>query len=189
MSKERTIRKELGVSVPIPGNANTIAEAVLGSILGEQVIQPSFDLGRNGNAGTRLELEATLDAEWQSAKDKAKQTQTIFAQHSLKPEEALREWDRTQESLGSEAVVERLVVSACQRPDLPIRPLAEDYWELDLRGLAKTCEPLADRLRQHSLDGQLRLGFHSPVRNGTQLVGRSHPLVVELAETSSLSGP
>ena len=184
LEKERTIRKELGVSVPIPGNANTITEAVLGSILGEQVLQTSLDLGLSGNTDTQQELEATLEAEWQSAKEKAKATRTIFAQRSLKPEEALREWDRSQESLGSEAAVERLVVSACRRLNLPIgqRQKTDGCWELDLSGLNKICEPLADRLRQHDLDGCLRLGFHSHVRDGALLVGRSHPLVVELAD-------
>ena len=32
LEKERTIRKELGVSVPIPGNASTITQAVLSSL-------------------------------------------------------------------------------------------------------------------------------------------------------------
>ena len=139
LAKEQTIRKELGVSVPIPGNANTITQAVLSSILGgpAQVIQGSFELGLEGNTATQLELDATIEAEWQSAKEKAKTTRTIFAQRSLKPEEALAEWDRMQESLGSEQAVERLVVNACRRLNLPIGPLktSSDCWELDLTAL------------------------------------------------------
>jgi len=192
LEKEKTVRKELGVSVPIPNNASTITQAVLGSILGEaakeQQLGLNLELEEAAQADRQLELEALINAEWQSAKERAHQTQTIFAQRRLKPEEALREWRRAKESLGTYEAVERLVVSACRRLDLPIRSLAEDYWELDLHGLAKACEPLADRLHQHDLDGQLRLAFHSPVRDCTQLVGRSHPLVVELAETSWPNG-
>ena len=49
----------------------------------------------------RLELEAVIEAEWQSGKESASANRTIFAQRSLKPEQALREWDRARESLGS----------------------------------------------------------------------------------------
>ena len=186
LAKEQTIRKELGVSVPIPGNANTITQAVLSSILGgpAQVIQGSFELGLEGNTATQLELDATIEAEWQSAKEKAKTTRTIFAQRSLKPEEALAEWDRMQESLGSEQAVERLVVNACRRLNLPIGPLktSSDCWELDLTALGDDRMALRERLRNHDLDGRLRLSFRSPARDGSKLLSRSHPLVVELAD-------
>jgi len=184
LEKERTIRKELGVSVPIPGNANAITEAVLRGVLGEQVIQPSFELGLSGKTETQLELEASLEAEWQSAKENAKATRTIFAQRSLKPEEALSEWERTRESLGSDEAVERLVVNACRRLNLPIGPVGADSgcWELDLTRLEDNRIALRERLRNHDLAGKLRLSFRSPARDGAQLLSRSHPLVVELAD-------
>jgi len=184
LEKERTIRKELGVSVPIPGNANAITEAVLRGVLGEQVIQPSFELGLSGKTETQLELEASLEAEWQSAKENAKATRTIFAQRSLKPEEALGEWDRMRESLGSDEAVERLVMNACRRLNLPIGPMggSTSAWELDLNRLEDNRIALRERLRNHDLAGKLRLSFRSPAPAGSQLLSRSHPLVVELAD-------
>ena len=186
LEKEKTIRKELGVSVPIPGNANTITQAVLSGILGEvaQEQQLAFDLGLGSAAASQLELEAVIDAQWQSAKENAKETRTIFAQRALKPEEALSEWERTRESLGSDAAVERLVVNACRRLNLPIGALGADSgcWELDLTRLEDNRIALRERLRNHDLDGRLRLSFCSPARDGAQLLTRSHPLVVELAD-------
>jgi superfamily II DNA or RNA helicase len=202
LEKEKTIRKELGVSVPIPGNANTITQAVLGGIFGKaaKVIQGFLNLGLPGFSGSGSDLDAVLDAEWQSAKENAKATRTIFAQRSLKPEEALREWDRTRESLGSADAVERLVLNACRRLNLPIGPLrgsqggvardgdaAACGWELDLTRLEDNRQALNERLRSHDLGGKLRLSFRSPARNGSQqqgcqLLSRSHPLVVELAD-------
>ena len=41
---------------------------------------------------------------------------------------------------------------------------------------------LRERLRNHDLEGRLRLSFHSPARHGSKLLSRSHPLVVELAD-------
>jgi superfamily II DNA or RNA helicase len=184
LEKERTIRKELGVSVPIPGNASAITEAVLRGVLGEQVIQPSFELGLSGKTNSQVELEASLDAEWQSAKENAKATRTIFAQRSLKPEEALGEWARMQESLGNDAAVERLVVNACRRLNLPIGPLknSSDCWELDLTALSADRMALRERLQNHDLEGRLRLSFRTPARDRSKLLSRSHPLVVELAD-------
>ncbi len=191
LEKEKTIRKELGVSVPIPGNANTITQAVLGGIFGKaaKVIQGFLNLDLPGFSGSGSDLDAVLDAEWQSAKESAKATRTIFAQRSLKPEEALREWDRTRESLGSADAVERLVLNACRRLNLPIGPLGggNGGWELDLTRLEDNRQALNERLRSHDLVGKLRLSFHSPARDGSQqqgcqLLSRSHPLVVELAD-------
>jgi superfamily II DNA or RNA helicase len=191
LEKEKTIRKELGVSVPIPGNANTITQAVLGGIFGKaaKVIQGFLNLGLPGFSGSGSDLDAVLDAEWQSAKENAKATRTIFAQRSLKPEEALREWDRTRESLGSADAVERLVLNACRRLNLPIGPLggATGCWELDLTRLEDNRQALNERLCSHDLGGKLRLSFRPPARDGSQqqgcqLLSRSHPLVVELAD-------
>jgi hypothetical protein len=214
LEKEKTIRKELGVSVPIPGNANTITQAVLGGIFGKaaKAIQGFLNLGLPGFSGSGSDLDTVLDAEWQSAKENAKATRTIFAQRSLKPEEALREWDRTRESLGSADAVERLVLNACRRLNLPLRGLrwgvageggtaAEDKksgeaatktWELDLTRLEDNRQALNERLRSHDLGGKLRLSFRPPARDGSQqqsceqqgcqLLSRSHPLVVELAD-------
>jgi hypothetical protein len=201
LEKEKTIRKELGVSVPIPGNANTITQAVLGGIFGKaaKAIQGLLNLGLPGFGGSGgssgSDLDAVLDAEWQSAKENAKATRTIFAQRSLKPEEALREWDRTRESLGSADAVERLVLNACRRLNQPIGPLrgsqggvagngdkAAGGWELDLTRLEDNRQALNERLRSHDLGGKLRLSFRSPARDGSQLLSRSHPLVVELAD-------
>ena len=174
------------MSVPIPGNANTITQAVLSSILGPiaQEQQLNFDLGLSTETASQLQLEAAIDAEWQSAKENAKATRTIFAQRSLKPEEALGEWDKMRESLGSDAAVERLVVNACRRLNLPIGPMGTDSgcWELDLTRLEDNRIALQERLQNHDLSGKLRVSFRSPARGGSQLLSRSHPLVVELAD-------
>ncbi|GDX77654.1 ATP-dependent helicase HepA [Cyanobium sp.] len=185
LEKEKTIRKELGVSVPIPGNANTITQAVLGGIFGKaaKAIQGFLNLGLPGFGGSGSDLDAVIDAEWQSAKENAKATRTIFAPRSLKPEEALREWDRTRESLGSADAVERLVLNACRRLNLPIGAWPSGGgWELDLTRLEDNRQALNERLRNHDLGGKLRLSFRSPARDGSQLLSRSHPLVVELAD-------
>lgn len=187
LEKEKTIRKELGVSVPIPGNANTITQAVLSSLLGEpaDVQQLGLDLGLAVDAARQLDLEAAIDAEWESAKEKARQTQTIFAQRRLQPEEALQEWRRTKESLGSHEAVERFVVNAADALKLSFGEQGgrgSGLWELDLSQLEANRIGLRERLNSHALGQKLRLCFSPPFRDGAELVHRSHPLVVELAD-------
>jgi hypothetical protein len=43
-------------------------------------------------------------------------------------------------------------------------------------------QALNESLRSHDLGGKLRLSFRSPAREGSQLLSRFHPLVVELAD-------
>ena len=76
------------------------------------------------------------------------------------------------------------MVNACRRLNLPIGALGADSgcWELDLTRLEDNRIGLRERLRNHDLDGRLRLSFRSPARDGAQLLSRSHPLVVELAD-------
>jgi superfamily II DNA or RNA helicase len=195
LNKEKLIRKELGVSVPVPGDVNTITQAVLSSVLGETIEQLGLDLGLS-DANSALPVqpmlgwEATFDQQWQSAKENAKRTQTIFAQRRLKPEEVLPEWQKSKEALGSSAAVERLVVNACRRMALPLGEQSQAQgsssssrtWQLDLDHLPQERQVLRERMEAHGLEGRLSLSFCPPFRDGAQLVSRSHPLVVELAD-------
>ena len=150
LSKERTIRKELGVSVPIPGNANSITQAVLSGLFGgvdPSNQQLSLELGLSSQTNAQLNLDEALEAAWQSAKEHAKQTRTIFAQRSLKPEEVMPEWERSRDVLGNEASVERLVREACTRLKLPFgpAPAGQGCWQLDLGAVEANRQGLLDR--------------------------------------------
>ena len=187
LEKEKTIRKELGVSVPIPGNANTITQAVLSSILGEreEIQQLGLELGLSSEASRQLDLDAAIDAEWESAKEKARQTQTIFAQRRLQPEEVLQEWRRTKESLGNHEAVERFVVNAADALKLSFGEQGargSGLWELNLSQLEASRIALRERLSSHDLSDNLRVCFSPPFRDGAELVHRSHPLVMEFAD-------
>jgi hypothetical protein len=187
LNKEKVIRKELGVSVPVPGDMNSITQAVLADVLGESVQQLGLDLGLATPPGMPEVLplvgwEATLDQQWQSAKENAKRTQTIFAQRRLKPEEVLPEWQRSKEALGDHTAVERLLVEACARLRLPAPATAGGTWLFNLAEIPPERRALRERLESQGLEGRLSLATTTPCRDGAQLLTRSHPLVVELAE-------
>ncbi len=189
LNKEKLIRKELGVSVPVPGDMNSITQAVLADVLGESVQQLGLDLGFSGaTAGGMPPVlamagwEATLDQQWQSAKENARQSQTIFAQRRLRPEDVLPEWQKSKEALGDQTAVTRLLLEACSRLRLPLPRSVNGNWLFDLAQIPPERRALRERLEAQGLEGTLSCATALPCRDGAQLLTRSHPLVVELAE-------
>lgn len=108
LRKHAQIRKDLGVSVPVPSETN---DKVLGALLegvllrGGQSEQLAFD----------LDLAPTismLDAEWDSAAEREKASRTRFAQNALHPDEVAREIDEARSRLGSPIEVEAFTRAA-----------------------------------------------------------------------------
>lgn len=104
--KAERIRRELGISVPVPADTNRVTEAILQAVLlqtghvAEGLRQGTFDFGK---------VESDLDIAWESAKENARQTRTIFRQAALRPEEVLPEWHKAVSVLGGEEDVRRFV--------------------------------------------------------------------------------
>src|SRR5690606_4339468 len=90
--KAESIRKALGVSVPMPENDERVMSAILNTVL---LRKDGNHLGSTGDlfAASQSELQA-LDAKWESTRERAKQHRTIFAQNRLKPEDVMQEWDK-----------------------------------------------------------------------------------------------
>jgi superfamily II DNA or RNA helicase len=175
--KAERIRKELGVAVPVPSDTNKVAEAILRTVLlqtgrvAEGLRQGRFDFG---------EVERSLDVAWESAKEKARQTRTIFAQSTLKPEAVLPEWQKAVSALGGEKDVERFVRTACERLRAPLATLDDDRYRLPAESLPT---PVKERLEAVRLGGKaLRLTFKHPAPAGFEAVHRAHPLVLALAD-------
>ena len=113
LKKAERIRKELGVSVPLPADTNQVMQAVMRAVLlstsaVKDTRQLKLDLPEIESADQQVE---TL---WQSAKEKAKATRTIFAQARLRPEDVLPEWQKAKGVLGGAEDVERFVKAAAE---------------------------------------------------------------------------
>ena len=120
LRKAERIRKELGISVPLPADTNKVMQTIM-----ETVLLKTGGIARNAQQLT-LDLqplnavEASLDPDWQSAKEKARATRTLFAQRRLRPEDVLPEWRKTADILGGPADVERFVATICERLGAPL---------------------------------------------------------------------
>ncbi len=174
LRKAESIRKELGVLVPMPDNEGKLTQALMNAVL-----------LRKGhlNAQSQLDLfgepAKEIDLAWQSAKEKAKQNRSIFAQRRLKPEDVLPEWRKSAAVLGGEVEVERFVSRAAAQLGAPLQPVKQHF-----KLLTEHLPPaVRERLAAEGLSNTLRIDFHQPTAQGANFVHRTHPLVSVLADT------
>lgn len=185
LRKAERIRRELGVVVPFPEDSHKVMEAVMEAVL----LQGDGGLSSHQQLDLDFDrIEQAVERSWESAKDKARESRTLFAQRSLHPEAVFPEWTKAIQILGGEADVERFVLQAAQRLGAPLEALSPDG--RDAKAVYKL--PLAylpaavrDRLEQTGLrfpTGQARLAFYHPAPAGSEYIHRTHALVAALAD-------
>lgn len=174
--KADNIRKALGVSVPAPENEERYMQAILNTVL----------LRKDGEFGSKGSLDLfsdehlqALDAKWESAREKAKQHRTIFAQNRLKPEEVMPEWQKAFAVLGEASDVERFVLTACERLEAPLNKNTKGYYRIPLQHLPLQ---LKERLDIAGLMQIKHVDFSYPTRGNAEFIHRTHPLVSHLAD-------
>jgi hypothetical protein len=175
LRKAESIRRELGVTVPIPDDDRTITQALMKAVM---LRRTEFTGQTELFEYQQLDEAKALDVRWTRLAEKAKRNRTVFAQRRIKPEEVLPEWERMQSALGSQQDVQRFVTRSLARLDAGLEPLNRGA-RVPLGALPET---LRERLAAHDLSGTIRVGFTQPVPSGTKFLHRSHPLVAALAE-------
>lgn len=171
LRKAEAIRRELGVPVPMPDEGGKLTEALMSALLLRRGPVEQLDLLATPES-------QSLDTAWQSARERTRRTQTLFAQRGMKPEDVLPEWQRQQALLGSPEALERFCREALNRLNVPLTTARHGYW-LNLQGLP---EALFARLEEAGLPRRLRFDFRFPPGIGCDWLHRSHPLAVGLAE-------
>jgi len=175
--KAESIRKALGISVPMPEDEARISQAIMQTVLmtrDEMKHNFSLDFGFD----SRQSIEDDLDSKWQNAQDKARRNQTIFAQRALKPEDVIPEFARMSEVLGNEADVRRFVTAACQALNAPLG----QYQKIMRLPYGELPESLRERLAQSGIESLRNIDFSYPPAGAAEHVHRTHPLVAGLAD-------
>jgi len=174
LRKAERIRKALGVTVPMPTDNTAVTQAIMKSVLLRKgsVLDPNQPLLNFG------EIERQVETAWESAREKALQNRTIFAQRRLRPADVIPEWSKASNILGGPEDVERFLARAVERLGAPLE---------DLRGQKKLPVPhlppaLRDRLAGAGFEKALRLSFRPPIPAGAEFIHRSHPLVALIAD-------
>ncbi len=106
--KHEKIRRDLGISVPVPAQSDEVLSALLeGAVMrGNGYEQLAFDFGLD-DGGLK-----DFDAEWESSAEKEKQSQTMFAQRTIHPDEVKEAMDAARRSLGEPGDVSGFVADA-----------------------------------------------------------------------------
>jgi len=178
LRKAERIERETGVRVPMPDRDGTLTQALMHAVLlrARERRQFSLDLMPETQA---------FDLAWTNASEQEKRSRTIFAQHTLRPEEVAPEWDETRLALGGFEDTERFVTRALTR--LGRAPVSRPggIWRVSL---AVDSPMLRERLESEGLlDGgaeprPLSLSFSPRAPAGVLSVHRTHPLPGVLAE-------
>lgn len=170
LRKHRTIRNSLGYSVPVPGDANTVAEAIIQGLL----------LQDDRSRGTQLRLEGMDPAavevlkDWESAADREKRSRTVFAQEGIKPDEVAIELAEVRHALGTSIDVRRFVLDALTASG------AHTTGTIDI---SLEVGEVATSLREAmGIDRpSLKVRFEPPATKTEILLTRTHPMVSGLA--------
>jgi superfamily II DNA or RNA helicase len=110
LRKAKTIRQQLGISVPVPVGAQQVLEAVVDSVL----LRPR-------SKGPQLSLEfmppdvGRLHKRWEDFAAQEDRDRAYFAQHGIQPEAVARELEAVDPVLGDPAAVQRFLANAAQR--------------------------------------------------------------------------
>ena len=171
LRKTEQIRKTLGVSIPLPLDTNTLLETIMEGMILHEASPQQLSLFVD-------EEQRKVDHLWQTAADREQLTRTVFAQHGLKPAEVAAELQATLEAAGTPQDVERFVLEACSRLNVPSSKVgASECWRLGLNAL-----PAAVRFRAGLGEevGSELVSFQTGVRDARYL-DRTHPLVEALA--------
>ena len=176
LRKGETIRRQLGVPVPMPDAGHTLTQALLKAILLKRkaVVERQIAL-----PFSEMDEAKQIDAAWLDAAEKAKKSRTIFAQKRLHPAEVLPEWHRTLAAVGGKDDVHRFADRALARLGSGLEPLKKGF----KAPLAPLPEDVRERLDAEGLTGTLFVDFDYPPKGRCRAVQRSHPLIAVLAET------
>jgi len=170
--KHKTIRSSLGISVPVPVDTDQVVEAIFeGLLLREQT----------GSAHEQLVMfedlfrpqKEALYAQWESSAEREKRSRTMFAQETIHVDEVARELEAARAAIGTGAEVADFIRAALGAHGAVIR--GGDALDVDLR---ETPRALRDAMGSPDI---FRARFQLPVKEGEELLGRTHPWVSGLA--------
>jgi len=175
LRKAKSIKRELGVMVPMPDDEERITQALMRSVLLKR------GTPKQGTLDLFEELPEIKEFEihWESAYEKAKQNRTIFAQKGLKPSEVLPEWKKSRQALGSSEDIKRFVSRITTALDAPLDINKDGTYRLYVKHLPQN---LYELLKAQDIQDEIVIDFDYPPKPRTSYIHRTSPLVATLAD-------
>lgn len=190
--KAETIRRELGIAVPVPVDDRRVKSAILQAFRMRRV-EDARQMEFEGLFDDGAPDTPSVNAVWEDAHERERRNRTIFAQNAIHPEAVAAELSKSQALLGSPADVERFVRAALVFLGAPLGPAEDGVSRFDPQRLP---QPLRDLLGEAGIpcSRELRLAFEAAAadrRPDVRFIRRTDPLVATLADfavESALSG-
>ena len=175
LRKHRAIRGALGISIPVPGATNAVIEALTENVLlrADMPDQRRFDWM---NEVLRPETE-DLDLQWERARQAETRRRSLFAQHTINPDEVAAELEAMRQAVGSGADVERFTTTVLPAHGA-VRQPSENGADavFDLSRL----DP-ATRDSLSTDEYMVSVKFSPPGSKNTVVWSRTHPSIAGLA--------
>ncbi|MCS6939347.1 MAG: DEAD/DEAH box helicase, partial [Roseiflexus sp.] len=181
--KHRTIRTSLGVSVPVPINAESVVEAIFEGLLlrGAGSAKSGAQPGRGSDQPLLPGFEDVLTPQreelfrtWDLAADREKRSRTMFAQEGIKVDEVARELAEVRSAIGSGVDLAAFVRMAAQAHGATVSA-SNGALRIDM-----TEAPRALR-EATGVTTSITARFELPVGDGEVYLNRTHPFVEGLA--------
>jgi superfamily II DNA or RNA helicase len=170
LRKHKTIRTSLGISVPVPVDADQVVEAIFEGLLLRNRPEDSAQYLPGFEEYIKPKKDA-LHAEWEAAGDRENRSRTMFAQETIHPEVVKEELNAAREAVGSSAEAEWFAIEALKAHRAVVTK-RDSLWKVDLRE--------CPRALRETLGEQAELEIRPQSKSAVGLA-RSHPLVVNLA--------
>ncbi|MBS2031590.1 MAG: DEAD/DEAH box helicase [Deltaproteobacteria bacterium] len=170
IKKHKSIRNDLGISVPVPTDPNKVMEAIF-----EGLLLKRQDKTEQGELFPEAVVKAQRDAlhkDWQEAA--LKQSQTVYAQIPIKVDEVARELQAIQSAIGAAVDVERFVSETLRAAHAVVGD-NEGTLKVDLKGTAPAIREAVGE------EKTFVARFELPVPEGVAYLQRTHPVVERLA--------
>jgi superfamily II DNA or RNA helicase len=178
INKHRSIQKTLGVSVPVPVNAEKVIEAIFEGLLlrGQRDSQQMLPVVKEYLTPTTTKLHE----EWDQEADRSRRSKTMFAQEAIKTDIAAS-WLAASQAVGAAIDVARFVKLAVEALGGTVRQkeLAHDRTALAIN-LSAT-DPAFRSALPENLPDEFDAVFELPHVDKTVLLARTHPFVEALA--------
>jgi hypothetical protein len=175
--KHKTIRDSLGISVPVPAQAENVVDAIFEWMLlkkdwsKEKVEEPEqLTLFEEFIRPQQQEL----DLQWESAAQREKRSRTLFAQETIKVDEVAREMKEMKEAVGFGVDVETFVREALTLSG-GIVSQQQDGLSLDLSQASSFIKDMVPTQTRFIAK------FALPVKKGEIYCNRTHPFVEGLS--------
>lgn len=176
--RHRAIAKATGVAVPVPGDGQSLIDALAEGLLLRQSSRDQLMLDVNVASDE-------LERAWESAADKEKASRARYAQNTIRPEEVAQQVDEVRAALGSHGDLERFLTSTFGALGSTVTPLRADAGqERGAGGFAAVTATLPLGARTSLPTGLIEpLPFHPdpPAARGHAVIARTDPSVRAVA--------